>query len=126
MVYQSLADYRPSTRPASDRSIRLFSTTTLCPSVGQPTIQLPTRCIQLITNLDAYLDINCAHCHNPDGQANTSGLYLSSTERDPLRLVIRAVESSAYDGQVARRWRAAIFGLENRDSRRPSGLRLPA
>ena len=24
----------------------------------------------------AYLDINCGHCHNPDGPANTSGLHL--------------------------------------------------
>ncbi|ULQ58166.1 hypothetical protein KJS94_08150 [Flavihumibacter rivuli] len=24
----------------------------------------------------AYLDINCGHCHNPKGAANTSGLYL--------------------------------------------------
>lgn len=23
-----------------------------------------------------YLDINCAHCHNPEGAGNTSGLYL--------------------------------------------------
>ena len=25
----------------------------------------------------AYLDINCAHCHNPDGAADTSGLHLN-------------------------------------------------
>src|SRR5690606_33537592 len=24
----------------------------------------------------SYLDINCAHCHNPRGPARTSGLYL--------------------------------------------------
>ena len=24
----------------------------------------------------AYLDVNCAHCHNPSGQAQTSGLFL--------------------------------------------------
>jgi hypothetical protein len=24
----------------------------------------------------AYLDINCAHCHNPGGPANSSGLFL--------------------------------------------------
>lgn len=34
----------------------------------------------------AYLDINCAHCHNPNGPANTSGLYLnySQTEENHL------------------------------------------
>jgi uncharacterized repeat protein (TIGR03806 family) len=52
----------------------------------------------LDTRARAYLDINCAHCHNPDGQANTSGLYLSSTERDPLRLGFCKVPVSAGQG----------------------------
>lgn len=26
----------------------------------------------------AYLDINCGHCHNPEGPADTSGLYLNA------------------------------------------------
>ena len=30
----------------------------------------------------AYLDINCAHCHNPDGPGNTSGLNLSALQND--------------------------------------------
>jgi uncharacterized repeat protein (TIGR03806 family) len=30
----------------------------------------------------AYLDINCGHCHNPTGQARTSGLYLDAFETD--------------------------------------------
>lgn len=30
----------------------------------------------------AYLDINCAHCHNPKGPAYTSGLDLSYYQRD--------------------------------------------
>lgn len=34
----------------------------------------------------AYLDINCAHCHTPDGPAHTSGLYLDSRETDPAHL----------------------------------------
>lgn len=33
----------------------------------------------------AYLDINCAHCHNPDGPAYTSGLDLSWGQDDPAR-----------------------------------------
>ena len=28
----------------------------------------------------AYLDINCAHCHNPSGAANSSGLFLASEQ----------------------------------------------
>ena len=31
----------------------------------------------------AYLDINCAHCHNPSGPAFTSGLDLSWQQLDP-------------------------------------------
>src|SRR5262249_23502953 len=27
-----------------------------------------------------YLDVNCAHCHNPSGRAATSGLYLDISE----------------------------------------------
>ncbi|MEQ8746237.1 SO2930 family diheme c-type cytochrome [Pyruvatibacter sp.] len=31
----------------------------------------------------AYLDINCAHCHAPDGPAHTSGLYLDTRAANP-------------------------------------------
>jgi len=43
----------------------------------------------------AYLDVNCAHCHNPQGSANTSGLYLTMSETDPLRLGLCKVPVSA-------------------------------
>jgi len=33
----------------------------------------------------AYLDINCAHCHMPDGPAHTSGLYLDTRITDPAQ-----------------------------------------
>lgn len=33
----------------------------------------------------AYLDVNCAHCHNPEGPAHTSGLDLSWSQREPIR-----------------------------------------
>ena len=36
----------------------------------------------------AWLDVNCAHCHKPDGSASNSGLFLSSTETDPSKLGI--------------------------------------
>lgn len=32
----------------------------------------------------AYLDVNCAHCHNPAGPAHTSGLDLGWSQSDPL------------------------------------------
>ena len=34
----------------------------------------------------AYLDINCAHCHNDEGPAKNSGLNLTIHESDPYRL----------------------------------------
>ena len=36
----------------------------------------------------AYLEINCAHCHNPAGAASNSGLFLESGRRDPVALGI--------------------------------------
>ena len=34
----------------------------------------------------AYLDVNCAHCHNPTGPARTSGLFLEFDEIEPTHL----------------------------------------
>ncbi|MGM0632240.1 MAG: SO2930 family diheme c-type cytochrome [Pseudomonadota bacterium] len=34
----------------------------------------------------AWLDINCAHCHQPGGPADNSGLFLGSFEQDRVRL----------------------------------------
>ncbi len=33
----------------------------------------------------SYLDINCAHCHNEHGPADTSGLWLTANTTDPAR-----------------------------------------
>jgi uncharacterized repeat protein (TIGR03806 family) len=45
-----------------------------------------------------WLDINCAHCHQPQGPASTSGLFLSVAETDPLRLGIRKTPVAAGRG----------------------------
>ena len=34
----------------------------------------------------AYLDVNCGHCHRPNGSASTSGLLLHAQETDRARL----------------------------------------
>ncbi len=34
----------------------------------------------------AYLDVNCGHCHNPAGAADTSGLFLDIDTTEPRRL----------------------------------------
>lgn len=36
----------------------------------------------------AYLDVNCANCHNREGYASNSGLYLTYEETDPSALGI--------------------------------------
>lgn len=33
----------------------------------------------------AYLDVNCAHCHNGEGSASNSGLFLTYEESKPVR-----------------------------------------
>jgi uncharacterized repeat protein (TIGR03806 family) len=34
----------------------------------------------------SYLDVNCGHCHNPRGAADTSGLFLNAAETSSRRL----------------------------------------
>jgi uncharacterized repeat protein (TIGR03806 family) len=34
----------------------------------------------------SYLDINCGHCHNPNGAADTSGMFLNIGETEGLQL----------------------------------------
>jgi hypothetical protein len=34
----------------------------------------------------SYLDVNCGHCHNPHGAADTSGLFLYAGETSARRL----------------------------------------
>jgi hypothetical protein len=45
-----------------------------------------------------YLDINCAHCHNPQGPANTTGLVLTYNETDPAKLGVCKVPVAAGPG----------------------------
>jgi uncharacterized repeat protein (TIGR03806 family) len=46
----------------------------------------------------AYLDANCAHCHNPQGGADNTGLYLTAGQSDPLRLGFCKVPVAAGHG----------------------------
>lgn len=46
----------------------------------------------------AWLDINCAHCHNPHGPANTSGLSLDAYETDPAALGVNKAPVAAGRG----------------------------
>lgn len=51
----------------------------------------------------AYLDVNCGHCHNAYGAADTSGLYLdrSSLERAPQGVCKSPVAAGKGAGQLA-------------------------
>jgi len=46
----------------------------------------------------AYLDINCAHCHSPEGPASTSGLFLTYDQTDPMKLGIFKTPVAAGNG----------------------------
>ena len=51
----------------------------------------------------AYLDINCAHCHRPDGPANTSGLDLRLHNHDLTSLGIQKAPVAAGRGSGNRK-----------------------
>jgi hypothetical protein len=48
------------------------------PAAYDPDAPIPARA-------RAYLDVNCAHCHNPQGPAHTSGLDLRWSQSDPAQ-----------------------------------------
>ncbi|TDH27082.1 hypothetical protein EXU57_09360 [Segetibacter sp. 3557_3] len=50
----------------------------------------------------AYLAINCAHCHSPQGPARTSGLYLTETETNKTALGIHKSPVAAGKGSGGR------------------------
>lgn len=52
----------------------------------------------------AYLDANCAHCHNPHGPASTSGMFLDVTEKDPEHLGIGKPPVAAGRGSGNRKY----------------------
>ncbi len=46
----------------------------------------------------SYLDINCAHCHTPDGPASNTGLFLNYDQTDLFRLGVKKTPVSAAQG----------------------------
>ncbi len=65
----------------------------------------------------SYLDVNCAHCHNPEGSARTTGLYLGISETEPIHLGIckspvaagRGTGGFAYDIEPGRPDRSILL-----------------
>ncbi|HMX41520.1 MAG TPA: hypothetical protein PKD78_14385, partial [Saprospiraceae bacterium] len=52
----------------------------------------------------AYLEGNCAHCHNPHGPASTSGMFLEYDQPDPERIGIGKPPVAAGRGSGNRRY----------------------
>ncbi len=78
----------------------------------------------------AYLDINCGHCHNPDGAADTSGLHLDAATMDSRELGICKPPIAAGQGTGGRAYSIVpgdpddsiiVFRMETSDP----GARMP-
>lgn len=78
----------------------------------------------------AYLEINCAHCHNPLGAASNSGLFLDWKQADPNALGIRKRPVAAGRGSGGREFAIApgdadasilIYRMESTDP----GIAMP-
>ncbi|MCA8902154.1 MAG: hypothetical protein KDA53_13000 [Hyphomonas sp.] len=61
------------------------------PSAADMTLPLDSRA-------RGYLDINCGHCHKPDGSASNSGLWLQLEETSPVKLGLRKHPTAAGRG----------------------------
>ena len=61
------------------------------PSAADMTLPLDARA-------RGYLDINCGHCHKPDGSASNSGLWLQLEETSPTRLGLKKHPTAAGKG----------------------------
>ncbi len=78
----------------------------------------------------AYLDGNCAHCHNPHGPASTSGMFLGIDQTDAERLGIGKPPVAAGRGSGNRKYGIVpgkpnesilIYRMESDDP----GIRMP-
>ena len=65
------------------------------PSAADMTLPLDARA-------RGYLDINCGHCHKPDGSASNSGLWLQLEETSPTRLGLKKHPTAAGKGSGVR------------------------
>ncbi len=78
----------------------------------------------------AYLDANCAHCHNTHGPASTSGMFLGIDEQDPEKLGVGKPPVAAGRGSGNRRYGIVpgkpnesilVYRMESNDP----GIRMP-
>jgi len=52
----------------------------------------------------AWLEVNCAHCHRPDGPAKNSGLHLNANVTSPAELGVGKAPVAAGQGSGGRRY----------------------
>lgn len=52
----------------------------------------------------AYLDVNCGHCHRPEGPAHTSGLYLTADQTNRAKLGFCKTPVAAGKGSGGRKF----------------------
>jgi uncharacterized repeat protein (TIGR03806 family) len=78
----------------------------------------------------AYLEGNCAHCHNPHGPASTSGMFLDSRQTDPAKLGVWKAPVAAGQGSGGLKFGIVpgkpsesimVFRMENE----APGIRMP-
>ncbi|WP_417621133.1 SO2930 family diheme c-type cytochrome [Parasphingorhabdus sp.] len=58
------------------------------PQVDYPILAWGEATASVNDRARGYLDVNCAHCHNINGSASNSGLFLTYEEQMPVRLGI--------------------------------------
>ena len=73
----------------------------LIPSAITSTVNWEDTSLSLDLRVRSYLDINCAHCHSPEGDANEMPLYLAFTATtNPINMgVCLPVHEPAPEGQ---------------------------
>ncbi len=88
------------------------------------------REISLDASARAYLDANCAHCHNPHGPASTSGMFLNAEETDLEHLGVGKPPVAAGRGSGNRKYGIVpgkpsesilLYRMEHTDP----GIRMP-
>ncbi len=78
--------YRDGTAPQLARWVSTGLLDRAGPSTLRNAIWQPGAFDDLDDRARTYLDINCGHCHNPRGSADTSGLFLDRLTTNPRAL----------------------------------------